>query len=302
MQDSWKGEPPGFDVEPLDRGTPDGAKIPVFVSRAKSYSFHRADLWLVQGGPGGSASYFYTFVDELRAALPGVDIYTIEHRGVGQSARLGCPEQESPSSDEETIISLAEVPACVAALEEQSMGSLRYFRLTPAAQDLAEAVDRTRTPGTEVFIYGVSYGTSVAIRYMQLRPQEATGVILDSVSPPGLKFFSDYEKQYDGVLQKLAALGKVDPSGIEPVRRYAPRIGLRSPGGPGIAPPSASLRSTRRHRDRCVSKCHFGRLFVTARRVLAGTAVERAIFRSLGNAATESRRDDLPLQRIGALR
>jgi hypothetical protein len=41
---------------------------------------------------------------------------------------------------------------------------------------------------------------------MQLRPDEARGVILDSVSPPGLKFFSDYEKQYDAVLEKLAAL------------------------------------------------------------------------------------------------
>jgi pimeloyl-ACP methyl ester carboxylesterase len=208
----WGPCPSGFRNEcrslmmPLDRGTPEGAKIPVFVSRAKSYGAHRADLWLVQGGPGDTSAYFNTFVDELRAALEGFDIYTIEHRGVGQSARLGCPGQESPSSDEGTTISLAEVPDCVAAAEKQYHGGLSSFRLTPAAADLAEAIDRTRTPGADVFIYGVSYGTSVAIRYLQLRPSDAAGVILDSVSPPGLKFFSDYEKQYDGVLEKLAAL------------------------------------------------------------------------------------------------
>jgi pimeloyl-ACP methyl ester carboxylesterase len=214
----WAACPSGFRDEcrslmmPLDRSTPDGVKIPVFVSHAKSFGAHRADLWLVQGGPGDSASYFDTFVDELRARLPGFDIYTIEHRGVGESARLGCPEQESPSSDEGTTISLTEVPACVAAVQAEYNGGLESFRLTPAAQDLADAIDRTRTPGSDVFIYGVSYGTSVAIRYLQLRPDDARGVILDSVSPPGLKFFSDYEKQYDGVLEKLAALCAKDPT------------------------------------------------------------------------------------------
>jgi pimeloyl-ACP methyl ester carboxylesterase len=209
----WGSCPGGFRDEcrsllmPLDWGHPDGAKIPVFVSRARSYSSpHRGDLWLVQGGPGASAEVFGTFVDELRARVPGFDIYTIEHRGVGQSARLGCPDQESPSSDQGTNISEAEVPACLAAVQAQWKDGLQYFRLTPAARDLAEAIDRTRTPGVDVFVYGVSYGTSVAIRYLQLRPNDAAGVVLDSVSPPGIKFFSNYSEQYDTVLKKLADL------------------------------------------------------------------------------------------------
>jgi pimeloyl-ACP methyl ester carboxylesterase len=192
---------------PLDWAAPGGRQIPIFVSRARSFhSPHRGDLWLVQGGPGGSADIFGTFVDELRAQVPGFDIYTIEQRGVGQSARLGCPDQESPSSVGGTDIVESEVAACLQSVEAQWPGGLAHFRLTPTARDLAEAIDRTRTPGVGVFVYGVSYGTSIAIRYLQLRPNDAVGVILDSVSPPGIKFFSHYSEQYDTVLEKLAAL------------------------------------------------------------------------------------------------
>jgi alpha-beta hydrolase superfamily lysophospholipase len=85
---------------PLDWSAPGGPAIPVFVSRARAFGVGRGDLWLVQGGPGASADVFGEFVDELRAMVPGFDIYTIEHRGVGESARLGCPERETrgPSS------------------------------------------------------------------------------------------------------------------------------------------------------------------------------------------------------------
>jgi pimeloyl-ACP methyl ester carboxylesterase len=194
---------------PLDWNAPEGRKTPVFVSRALSTSPSFADLWLLQGGPGDSADVFEDVVDELRAALPGFDIYTMEHRGVGQSGRLGCPVQESPTSDEGTAISPAEMPACIAAAQSSS-GGLQYFRITSAANDLAHAIDRTRTPGHEVFVYGVSYGTAVAIRYMQLRPNDARGIILDSVAAPGIAFFSHFSEQSDPVLHSLADLCAAD--------------------------------------------------------------------------------------------
>jgi pimeloyl-ACP methyl ester carboxylesterase len=213
----WGPCPSGFRDEcrtlsmPLDYDAPDGARVPVFISRAKSFTPSHADLWLLQGGPGDSAEVFDVMVDELRQDVPGVDIYTMEQRGVGQSARLGCPEQESPSSDEGTNISLAEIPACLASVEAQWPGGLDDFRLTPTANDLAHAIDRTRTPGHDVFVYGVSYGTAVAIRYMQLRPDDATGIILDSIAAPGIAFFSQFSGQSDPVLHSLADLCAGDP-------------------------------------------------------------------------------------------
>lgn len=207
----WLPCPSGFHDEcmtmemPLDWTAPDGPKTPVFISRALSASASHADLWLLQGGPGDSADVFADVVDELRAALPGFDIYTMEHRGVGQSGRLGCPDQESPSSDEGTAISPKEMPACIAAAQSAS-GGLQYFRITSAANDLAHAIDQTRAAGHDVFVYGVSYGTAVAIRYMQLRPNDARGIILDSVAAPGIAFFSHFSEQSDPVLHSLADL------------------------------------------------------------------------------------------------
>jgi pimeloyl-ACP methyl ester carboxylesterase len=211
----WQACPAGFRDEcmsmevPLDWDAPGGRKTPVFISRARSATPSHADLWLLQGGPGDSAEVFANIVDELRAALPGFDIYTMEHRGVGQSGRLGCPDQESPSSDEGTSVSLAELPACLREAEAAS-GDLRYFRITSAANDLAHAIDRTRAPGHDVFVYGVSYGTAVAIRYMQLRPNDARGIILDSVAAPGIAFFSHFSEQSDPVLHSLADLCAAD--------------------------------------------------------------------------------------------
>jgi pimeloyl-ACP methyl ester carboxylesterase len=194
---------------PLDWSAPEGRTTPVFVSRARSATPSHADLWLLQGGPGDSADVFVNVVDELRAALPGFDIYTMEHRGVGQSGRLGCPQQESPSSDQGTAISPAEMPACIAAAQAAS-GGLQYFRITSAANDLAHAIDRTRAPDHDVFVYGVSYGTAVAIRYMQLRPNDARGIILDSVAAPGIAYFSHFSEQSDPVLHSLADLCAAD--------------------------------------------------------------------------------------------
>ena len=211
----WLPCPSGFHDEcmtmemPLDWNAPNGRKTPVFISRALSASPSHADLWLLQGGPGDSADVFADVVDELRAALPGFDIYTMEHRGVGQSGRLGCPDQESPSSDEGTAISPKEMPACIAAAQTAS-GGLQYFRITSAANDLAHAIDKTRVTGHDLFVYGVSYGTAVAIRYMQLRPNDAQGIIFDSVAAPGIAFFSNFSEQSDPVLHSLAELCAAD--------------------------------------------------------------------------------------------
>jgi pimeloyl-ACP methyl ester carboxylesterase len=213
----WGPCPAGFRDEcrtlalPLDYAHPDLGTVPVFISRAPSFAASHADLWLLQGGPGDSADVFDVNVDELRRDVPGVDIYTLEQRGIGQSARLGCPIQESASSDQGTNISQAELPACLAAVESQWPEGLANFRLTPTANDLAHAIDRTRTPGHDVFVYGVSYGTAVAIRYMQLRPNDAKGVILDSIAAAGIADFSHFSEQSDPVLHALADLCAADP-------------------------------------------------------------------------------------------
>ena len=104
-----------------------------------------------------------------------------------------------------------ESAACIDALESSWGDRLAQFTVTQAASDLAHLVDATRTPGQKLFIYGVSYGTTWAMRFMQLRPADATGVVLDSVVAPGALFLSRFDLGFDPVARKLAAACAVNP-------------------------------------------------------------------------------------------
>lgn len=95
---TWTACPGNFTQEcawvplPLDPEHSDGQRLPIFVSRYRAKDGPAdAQLWLLNGGPGDSGSAFKNLIErQLAALLPRVDFYVLEHRGVGESARLGC--------------------------------------------------------------------------------------------------------------------------------------------------------------------------------------------------------------------
>ena len=44
-----------------------------------------------------------------------------------------------------------------------------------------------RRPGIPTYVYGVSYGTTWAQRFMQVAPQTAAAVVLDSIIPRSVR-------------------------------------------------------------------------------------------------------------------
>jgi len=197
---------------PLDDAEPEGEVLPIFVSRRLAQNgAAKAQVWLLAGGPGGSGNAFKGFVERFFApAMPDVDFYVLEHRGVGESSRLGCPVEEAPASAGGIDITADEWPACLEAVKAQWGDKLASFRTTNDAGDLARLIERTREPNKRVFVYGVSYGTLRALRFLQTHPALVDGVILDSVVAPGVQFISQYDTQYDPVGQKIAALCAAD--------------------------------------------------------------------------------------------
>jgi pimeloyl-ACP methyl ester carboxylesterase len=193
---------------PLDWTAPGGETISIFYGKKRAAGEARAQLWLLQGGPGGSGDVFSRggYVDRLHDALPGVDVYVIEHRGVGESTRLGCAAQEGAGSDGGADVTEGEWQGCIDALRAEWGDRLRHFSSTAAALDLAAATDATRAEGRALFVYGVSYGTYWALQYLKARPGDASGVVLDSVATPGAQFFTDFGLQFDPVAERLAAL------------------------------------------------------------------------------------------------
>jgi pimeloyl-ACP methyl ester carboxylesterase len=156
---------------PLRWDEPDGKKIDVLVARYLSVTPHRGQIWLLDGGPGGTgAIYMQKEILALYASL-GLDVYVPQHRGTGHSTPLTCKSEE--------------LSECGAELVAKWGDGLRGFHSTEAAHDVGSLIDRFRTEGERIFVFGLSYGSYWAQRYLQAFPSQADGVILEGVFPLG---------------------------------------------------------------------------------------------------------------------
>jgi pimeloyl-ACP methyl ester carboxylesterase len=194
---------------PLDHDAPDGKKVKLLISRIASTPGATAQIWVLQGGPGGSAADMTQIGVLFGRNVPKLDVYTLEHRGVGASDRLACSGETMMIDTPEKGIAM--LKSCATELETKwGKDGLAKFNTTQAARDLGWAIDKVRKPGQKVYVYGVSYGTYWALRYLQVRGEQPDAVILDSVVTPGVQFISQFEEQYDWAIQKLAELCKAD--------------------------------------------------------------------------------------------
>ncbi|WP_437818297.1 alpha/beta fold hydrolase [Sorangium sp. So ce1078] len=250
---------------PLDPSKPGGETLPVFVSRHLAPGgAAKAQVWLLQGGPGDSGNMFTGFIEQLwERVMPDVDWYVLEHRGVGLSSRFECPVQEDPSSEDGAEISPSEWPACIQALKAQWGDDLAHFTTSADADDLARLIERTREHGKKVILYGASYGTARALRFLQKYPEAVDAVILDSIVSPGAQYLSLYDTQFDPVLKDLSAICAADPVcgaklGPDPwakvdalfnklTKGHCSELGTDVALFASIAPAFAQMRSVRTH-------------------------------------------------------
>ncbi len=234
---------------PLRWEEPQGRHISVRMKRLRVPNA-RGSVWLLQGGPGGSGTVFEGVVTSFASRGDNVDIYMPEHRGVGASTRLSCPVQESPDSGMGFVLDDNEVAGCVAAMEQQWGEDAKAFTTTQAAMDLGRLIEATRRPADKVFVYGVSYGTYWAHRYLHLFPDQANGVVLDSICSPGqCQLPMDFTRNHDRIGGLLLEACGNDPlcssklgTGMAPVTlardvmtRY--RAGTHCPDVRAIFPP-----------------------------------------------------------------
>ncbi len=166
---------------PLDHTDGITGTIELFVRKFPAEGNPEGQLWLVAGGPGESGASFYPFMHSLRAAAPGFDVLVPDHRGTGFSTRL-CPREEDPSGEAGSALAGEEWGTCFNALSEEA-GRTKAFTISNAAHDLDLLITRFDTGGP-TFLYGVSYGTQLALRMLTLEAQDdLDGVILDSLVP-----------------------------------------------------------------------------------------------------------------------
>jgi pimeloyl-ACP methyl ester carboxylesterase len=172
-------EPTGFEcgalAVPLDRS---GAVPGTVVLHAKrlvaSGGPARSAVVALAGGPGQAALPVTTeFASLLRPALTDRDLLVFDQRGTGTSNRLSCSAFDDPTG---SILALA--ARCASQLGP-ARGS---FRSADTVEDIETL--RVESGYDRIVLFGVSYGTKVALDYAARYPSRVEALVLDSVVPP----------------------------------------------------------------------------------------------------------------------
>jgi pimeloyl-ACP methyl ester carboxylesterase len=188
-------------IVPEDRAQPNGPLIHLPVAIVRSSDPHPAPdpVVVLNGGPGGYTLDYLAYIQSLFAdVLLDRDLIVFDQRGVGYATpSLNCPEVDAQYyedltqnlSAEQENQHLAQVyQACQARLIKEGRNLAAYTTAANAADvnDLRLALGYP-----EWNVYGISYGTRLALTVMRDFPQGVRSVILDSTVPPQVDFSAE---------------------------------------------------------------------------------------------------------------
>lgn len=191
---------------PEDPGRPDGKSIDLFVAvvPARAKKAEPDPITFISGGPGQASTT--SFVD-WSAALDRLrferDIVLVDQRGTGKSRPLQCTlPTDLNEYDAQAIRDLAK--SCLAQLPADP----RYYTTSVAVKDLD--LVREALGVDQLNIYGISYGTRVALHYLRQYPQHTRSVILDGVVPPDLNLGPGIALDAQAAMNQMFARCKAD--------------------------------------------------------------------------------------------
>lgn len=176
--------------QPLNSEDPNSEAVKLFVVKLGSTSPEPLSdpLLIINGGPGGSSIDLLIELASLnlfQKILNKRDVIVLDQRGTGRSSPLHCDElSENQLQIENKDITLL-TEKCLAELSFDP----QFFSTAAAIKDI-EAL-RIQLNYSKVNVYGVSYGTRVAVEYARLFPESVRSLILDGVVPPMLSLGPD---------------------------------------------------------------------------------------------------------------
>ncbi len=194
-------EPPGVEVScgylnvPEDRSDPDSPMIRLHVAVFPSNNPNPAPdpVVYLEGGPGGNPLEIVALVfdDWFADLLDERDVIIFDQRGTGLSEPvLDCPEEtalgydildDDLGRDEVSERSVEAALACRNRLRAEGVNLAAYTSAENAA-DLADL--RVALGYDEWNLYGISYGTRLALTTIRDFPEGIRSVTLDSTYPP----------------------------------------------------------------------------------------------------------------------
>ncbi|HML22597.1 MAG TPA: alpha/beta fold hydrolase [Aggregatilinea sp.] len=194
----------GYLVVPEDRSQPDGAWIRLHVAIFKSRSetpLPDPVIYLAGGGGYNQLDAVGHYLGDARgdAILAERDYIHYNQRGADYGDPVvDCPAhvetlqamaREALTQEERNAREQAALLACRDTLTAEGIDLTQYNSATNAA----DANDLRIALGYEqANYYGTSYGTKLALTLMRDYPDGVRSVILDSVYPPQVDYYSDY--------------------------------------------------------------------------------------------------------------
>jgi pimeloyl-ACP methyl ester carboxylesterase len=196
-------------VVPYDQTGVVRGSLSLHVERMHTQGSAKGALIALAGGPGQAATPFLSdFRVTLDPALHGRDLVVFDQRGTGRSGELFCS-----GLGDHRLPDLG-VGRCAGRL-----GAIRGFYSTSESVSDIEAVRRA-IGVDKIDLYGVSYGTKVALDYAIRYPEHVDRLVLDSVVMPGeldpweLSSFAAVPRILSQICAKNACRGiTTDPSG-----------------------------------------------------------------------------------------
>lgn len=173
----------------------------------------------LEGGPGGDAleTIQYSFEDNFAPFLAERDVIIFDQRGTGFSRpSLACQEVEELTveyldvilePDESLEIELDAERACHKRLASEGVDFTAYNSAESAA-DVADL--RTVLGYDEWNLYGISYGTKLALTLMRDHPEGVRSVVLDSVYPPERDLVTEIPANFARALDEFFAACATD--------------------------------------------------------------------------------------------
>jgi len=135
----------------------------------------------LEGGPGlaatRSAGFYLTAGSAYRARR---EVVLVDQRGTGGSNRLTCAGLEAPEAASQEMFPLELVDQCLAEVTAHADPAL--YGTSAAVEDL-DAV-RAALKHERIDLFALSYGTTMALRYMATHPQRVRAAVLMGTAPP----------------------------------------------------------------------------------------------------------------------
>lgn len=207
---------------PADRETTSSTRIRLHVAVFESESDSPAPdpVVYLEGGPGGDAleSLPLVFEDRFAHLVADRDVVFFDQRGTGFSEpSLACQEIRQLGLDtlEQDLTSEEYIPLQDAAIVEcrerlaADGADLDAYHSAASAADLAEL--RLALGYDEWNLYGISYGTRLALTTLRDHPEGIRSVVLDSAYPLDVDLIAETPANLDRALNELFAGCADDP-------------------------------------------------------------------------------------------